>query len=33
VGGCPAGQPVDEEQVARIVASVVQELRRRGLAS
>lgn len=33
VGGCPAGQRVDEEQVARIVASVVEELRRRGLAS
>ncbi|MCX7671430.1 MAG: dihydrodipicolinate synthase family protein [Anaerolineae bacterium] len=32
VGGCPAGQPVDEEQVARIVAGVLDELRRRGMA-
>ena len=31
VGGCPAGQPSDPEQVARIVRSVVDELRKRGL--
>ena len=31
VGGCPAGQPADPEQVARIVRSVVDELRKRGL--
>jgi 4-hydroxy-tetrahydrodipicolinate synthase len=32
VGGCPAGQSVDAEQVARIVQNVVEELRRRGMA-
>jgi len=30
VAGCPAGQPIDSEQVARIVESVLDELRRRG---
>jgi 4-hydroxy-tetrahydrodipicolinate synthase len=30
VGGCPAGQPADGEQVARIVQRVVEELRKRG---
>jgi 4-hydroxy-tetrahydrodipicolinate synthase len=29
VGGCPAGQPIDSEQVARIVRSVLDELRRK----
>jgi 4-hydroxy-tetrahydrodipicolinate synthase len=32
VGGCPAGQGVDPEQVARIVREVMGELRRRGMA-
>jgi 4-hydroxy-tetrahydrodipicolinate synthase len=32
VGGCPAGQSVDAEQVARIVHNVVGELRKRGMA-
>ncbi|MCH5373565.1 MAG: dihydrodipicolinate synthase family protein, partial [Planctomycetes bacterium] len=31
VGGCPVGDSVDEEQVARIVQDVVGELRRRGV--
>jgi 4-hydroxy-tetrahydrodipicolinate synthase len=31
IAGCPASQPVDQDQVARIVSSVVEELRRRGL--
>jgi 4-hydroxy-tetrahydrodipicolinate synthase len=30
VGGCPAGESVDPEQVARIVRTVVGELRKRG---
>jgi 4-hydroxy-tetrahydrodipicolinate synthase len=30
IAGCPASQPVDHEQVARIVKSVVEELRKRG---
>lgn len=33
LGGCPAGQAVDPDQLARIVNSVVGELKRRGLAS
>jgi 4-hydroxy-tetrahydrodipicolinate synthase len=32
VGGCPVGQSVDAEQVARIVQNVVGELRKRGMA-
>jgi 4-hydroxy-tetrahydrodipicolinate synthase len=32
VGGCPAGQGVDPEQVARIVREVISELRKRGMA-
>ena len=32
VGGCPAGDAVDPEQVARIVHGVVGELKRRGMA-
>ena len=32
VGGCPAGEPVDSQQVARIVQTVVDELRRRGVS-
>jgi dihydrodipicolinate synthase/N-acetylneuraminate lyase len=32
VGGCPAGESVDADQVARIVEGVVSELRRRGMA-
>ena len=32
VGGCPAGQGVDDEQVALIVQGVVDELKRRGLS-
>jgi 4-hydroxy-tetrahydrodipicolinate synthase len=31
VGGCPAGQPADAEQVARIVRQVLGELQKRGL--
>jgi 4-hydroxy-tetrahydrodipicolinate synthase len=31
IAGCPASQPVDHDQVARIVNTVVQELRKRGL--
>ncbi len=31
IAGCPASQPVDHEQVARIVTTVVQELKKRGL--
>jgi 4-hydroxy-tetrahydrodipicolinate synthase len=30
IAGCPASQPVDHEQVARIVKTVVEELRKRG---
>ena len=30
VAGCPAGEPIDAEQVARIVESVLHELRRQG---
>lgn len=33
VGGCPAGEPLDADQVARIVQGVVEELRRRGVAT
>jgi 4-hydroxy-tetrahydrodipicolinate synthase len=33
VGGCPAGNAVDSEQVARIVQDVVGELKRRGEVS
>ncbi len=32
VGGCPAGQGVDPEHVARIVREVMSELRKRGMA-
>jgi 4-hydroxy-tetrahydrodipicolinate synthase len=32
VGGCPAGQAIDNDQVARIVQGVVGELKRRGMA-
>jgi 4-hydroxy-tetrahydrodipicolinate synthase len=32
VGGCPVGQQVDPEQIARIVQGVVGELKRRGMA-
>lgn len=32
VGGCPVGQSIDTEQVARIVQNVVGELRKRGMA-
>ncbi len=32
VAGCPAGQPVDPEQVAKIVRSVLEELKRHGVA-
>jgi 4-hydroxy-tetrahydrodipicolinate synthase len=32
VGGCPVGQSVDPEQIARIVQGVVGELKRRGMA-
>jgi 4-hydroxy-tetrahydrodipicolinate synthase len=32
VGGCPVGESVDPEQVARIVQGVVGELKRRGMA-
>ncbi|GIW94209.1 MAG: dihydrodipicolinate synthase family protein [Pirellulaceae bacterium] len=32
VGGCPAGDGVDSEQVARIVREVMNELRKRGMA-
>jgi 4-hydroxy-tetrahydrodipicolinate synthase len=32
VGGCPVGQAVDPEQIARIVQGVVGELKRRGMA-
>ncbi len=31
VAGCPAGQPADPEQIARIVKNVLGELRRRGV--
>jgi 4-hydroxy-tetrahydrodipicolinate synthase len=31
VGGCPAGEAADPEQIARIVQGVVGELRKRGL--
>jgi 4-hydroxy-tetrahydrodipicolinate synthase len=33
IAGCPASQPVDHDQVARIVTTVVEELKRRGLGS
>jgi 4-hydroxy-tetrahydrodipicolinate synthase len=32
VAGCPVGQSVDPEQIARIVQGVVGELKRRGMA-
>ncbi|MBW3596549.1 MAG: dihydrodipicolinate synthase family protein [Planctomycetes bacterium] len=32
VGGCPVGESVDPEQIARIVQGVVGELKRRGMA-
>jgi 4-hydroxy-tetrahydrodipicolinate synthase len=32
IGGCPAGQPADAEQVARIVRQVIGELQKRGLS-
>jgi len=32
IGGCPVGQSVDTEQVARIVQTVVGELKKRGMA-
>lgn len=32
IAGCPANQPVDHDQVARIANKVVEELRRRGMA-
>ena len=32
IAGCPANQPVDRDQVARIAANVVAELRKRGMA-
>jgi 4-hydroxy-tetrahydrodipicolinate synthase len=32
IGGCPAGQAVDPEQIARIVQGVVGELKKRGMA-
>ncbi len=32
IAGCPANQPVDQDQVARIAANVVAELRKRGMA-
>jgi len=31
VGGCPAGQPADAEQITRIVNRVIEELRRHGV--
>jgi 4-hydroxy-tetrahydrodipicolinate synthase len=31
IAGCPASQPVDHDQVARIVTTVVEELKKRGL--
>lgn len=33
VGGCPAGETPDPDQVARIVKNIVDELRRRGLGN
>jgi len=33
IGGCPAGQPVDTDQVSRIVEQVVGELKKRGYSS
>ena len=32
IAGCPANQPVNQDQVARIAAKVVEELRKRGMA-
>src|SRR4029434_6811316 len=32
LGGCPVGENIDNEQVARIVQGVVGELKRRGMA-
>jgi dihydrodipicolinate synthase/N-acetylneuraminate lyase len=32
IGGCPAGQAVDPDQVARIVQEILSELRKRGMA-
>jgi 4-hydroxy-tetrahydrodipicolinate synthase len=32
VGGCPVGESVDPEQIARIVQNVVGELKKRGIA-
>lgn len=32
IGGCPAGEPIDTDQIARITASVVSELRKRGMS-
>ena len=32
LGGCPVGESIDNEQVARIVEGVVGELKRRGMA-
>ena len=32
IGGCPVGDSMDSEQVARIVEGVVGELKRRGMA-
>jgi len=32
VGGCPVGDSVDSDQVARIVQTVVGELKKRGMA-
>ena len=31
IGGCPVGQPGDDDQISRIVANVVGELRKRGI--
>ena len=32
IAGCPANQPVDHDQVARLATKVVEELRKRGMA-
>jgi 4-hydroxy-tetrahydrodipicolinate synthase len=32
LGGCKVGEPMDAEQVARIVQNVVGELKKRGIA-
>ena len=32
VGGCPVGEPADQDEITRIVRNVVQELQRRGVS-